>query len=78
MLGLTVFATDGLTVAAGRNEADKIASRPRGERPSALLCGNDLVALGVLQGLMAHSIRVPDDAAIVGTTTSSSRRPPCL
>jgi LacI family transcriptional regulator len=32
----------------------------------AIMCGNDLVALGVLRGLIASNRRVPDDYSLVG------------
>jgi len=35
-------------------------------RPTAVMCANDLLALGVLRGLAAHGVRVPDDLAVVG------------
>jgi len=35
-------------------------------RPSAVMCANDLLALGVLRGLAAAGIGVPDDMAVVG------------
>jgi LacI family transcriptional regulator len=39
---------------------------PRRRRPTAAFCGNDLVALGLLQHLTLHGLAVPDDVAIVG------------
>lgn len=35
-------------------------------RPSAVMCANDLLALGVLRGLAALGIVVPDEMAVVG------------
>ncbi|MGW5329327.1 LacI family DNA-binding transcriptional regulator [Streptomyces sp. NPDC004014] len=36
------------------------------DRPTAVFCANDLLALGVLQALYAAGVVVPDDLAIVG------------
>jgi LacI family transcriptional regulator len=35
-------------------------------RPTAVMCANDLLALGVLRGLAANGIAVPDEIAVVG------------
>ncbi len=35
-------------------------------RPTAVMCANDLLALGVLRGLAAAGISVPDEMAVVG------------
>ena len=35
-------------------------------RPTAVMCANDLLALGVLRGLAAAGIGVPDEMAVVG------------
>jgi LacI family transcriptional regulator len=39
---------------------------PAAERPTAACCANDMMALGLLQAMAAHGLRVPDDLAIVG------------
>lgn len=36
------------------------------ERPTALVCFNDMLAVGVLQGLQAQGIRVPQDCSVTG------------
>jgi LacI family transcriptional regulator len=36
-------------------------------RPDALMCANDLIALGALDVLRAQGLRVPEDIAVVGT-----------
>jgi LacI family transcriptional regulator len=51
---------DGLEAAA------IIAGLPGNERPTAVMCANDVLALGVMQGLWQRGIRVPDDIALVG------------
>lgn len=35
-------------------------------RPTGIVCGNDLIGLGILNALAAADIRVPDDVALIG------------
>jgi LacI family transcriptional regulator len=63
---LTVFSPEELTVAGGREAAARIIGIPGARRPTAVVCANDLIALGVLQEMVRHGVRVPDDLAIVG------------
>lgn len=37
-----------------------------GQRPDAVFCFNDLVALGAMRAIHQHRLRVPDDVAVVG------------
>jgi LacI family transcriptional regulator len=37
-----------------------------GDRPDAIFCANDLLALGVLRTLLQAGLRVPDDIALIG------------
>ncbi|NDL58124.1 LacI family DNA-binding transcriptional regulator [Phytoactinopolyspora mesophila] len=63
---LTVMSTSALNVTGGRDAGDQIAALPETQRPSAVFCANDLVALGLLQALTHAGLRVPADVAIVG------------
>jgi LacI family transcriptional regulator len=63
---LTVLSPTSLTVAGGREAASQIIGLPAGRRPTAAVCANDLLALGVLQEMVRHGVRVPEDFAIVG------------
>jgi LacI family transcriptional regulator len=38
----------------------------RGEKPTALFCANDLIAVGAMHALRLHGIAVPGDVSIVG------------
>jgi len=63
---LEVVATPSLTVAAGREAAERLAGMSLATRPTGVFCANDLIALGVLQEMTRHRIRVPEDISIVG------------
>ncbi len=63
---IEVVAVDYMTVAEGVNAGRRILERPRQLRPDALFAANDLIALGLLQALVAAGVRVPDDMALIG------------
>lgn len=64
---LDVIATESLTVLSGRAAGEAIRSRSEGERPDAIFAANDLLAVGILQGLtLMGGVRVPDDIALIG------------
>ncbi|MBF6192804.1 MULTISPECIES: LacI family DNA-binding transcriptional regulator [Nocardia] len=63
---LTVIDTPAPTVLAGRAAGERLAAMPAGDRPDAVFCVNDLLAIGVLQGLTLHGVTVPDDVALIG------------
>ncbi|MFT4229288.1 MAG: LacI family DNA-binding transcriptional regulator [Microbacterium sp.] len=64
---LEVVATTAMTVADGVDAGARILTRPRRDRPDALFAANDLIALGLLQSLVAGGrLLVPDEIAIVG------------
>ena len=63
---LTVLSPQTLTVAGGREAGEQIIGMPAARRPTAAICANDLLALGLLQEMVRHGVRVPDELAIVG------------
>jgi LacI family transcriptional regulator len=63
---LTVLSPATLTVAGGREAAEQIIGMPAARRPTAAICATDLLALGMLQEMVRHGVRVPEDFAIVG------------
>lgn len=64
---LEIVETPTLSVLAGRAVGTQLQERRREDRPDALFCANDLVAIGALQSLaMAGAARVPDEIALIG------------
>src|SRR5690606_25721145 len=50
----------------GRAAGSRLVERDPRRRPTAVLCANDMVALGLEQQLLRDGLRVPEDIAIVG------------
>ena len=66
-LTLPVYETEQLTILAGRDVGRTIVGLPEDQRPDAVFCANDLLAVGFMQAvLMFSDLRVPADIAIVG------------
>ena len=64
---LEVLEAEDLTVLAGRAAGMRIVERTATERPDAVFCVNDLLAVGVLQAFaFRHQIAVPEEIALVG------------
>lgn len=63
---VSVHDVPALITEDGLHAAEMIAAMPAAERPDAVFAANDMVALGVLTGLLRHGLRVPEDVAIVG------------
>ena len=55
----TAFTRDG-----GAAAAERLLARP--DRPRAVLCANDLIAIGVVGQAQHAGLRVPEDLAVVG------------
>jgi DNA-binding LacI/PurR family transcriptional regulator len=62
---LTVFVGD-YRQGSGRELAARALDVPIGRRPTALLCANDLMAIGAVEYCKAAKLRVPNDVSIVG------------
>ena len=54
-----------LSVRAGETGMDQLLQRG-GELPTALIAGNDLMAIGVLRSLRAHGLECPRDISVIG------------
>jgi LacI family transcriptional regulator len=63
---LVSITTSSMTVAAGREAGERLGGLPVKRRPTAAFCGNDLLALGLLQEMIRQGLDVPNDVAIVG------------
>ncbi|WP_345664354.1 LacI family DNA-binding transcriptional regulator [Streptomyces venetus] len=64
---LEIISVPERTVQAGIACADRLAARDPADRPDALFCANDLLAIGVIQSLVTGGqIRVPQDIAVAG------------
>src|SRR5699024_11150237 len=66
-VGLEVLEAEDLTVLAGRTVGGYIVACRTAQRPDAVFCVNDLLAVGVLQDFaFRHQIAVPEEIALVG------------
>jgi LacI family transcriptional regulator len=65
-LRIMVFPGVGDAMAAGQREGAAIAALSPSRRPSAVFCGSDLIAIGLVQALTARGIRVPEDVSVIG------------
>jgi DNA-binding LacI/PurR family transcriptional regulator len=60
----TTIRFGGWDPESGRAAADEVlAQKPP---PDALVCGNDVLAIGALRAAKEHGLRVPEDLAVVG------------
>jgi LacI family transcriptional regulator len=59
-----VVEAESLTTRAGERSMNNALEA--GEQPTAIVAGNDLLALGAVRALRAHSLRCPDDVSVVG------------
>ncbi len=61
---LTLIHTPALNAVQGEKSVEELLHRD--ELPSAIFCANDLLALGVMRGLVARGFNIPRDFALVG------------
>jgi len=55
---------NAMTIEAGETAMTELLTRRK--LPSAVFCGNDLLAIGAERATLARGLRIPDDIAIVG------------
>lgn len=67
MPGPEVLEIPSMTTAAGWEAAQAVLGRPAGDRPDSIFAANDLLALGLMQGLILDgTVRIPEDIALIG------------
>ena len=59
-------AHDAFSVEGGRRALRRIVQETNGDRPTAVICSNDLMAIGAMQEAAMLGLRVPDDLSVVG------------
>lgn len=59
-----IEVTTTLNAAGGEAAVERLLST--GDPPTAIMCANDLTAMGVLRALHRRQIRVPEDISVVG------------
>jgi DNA-binding LacI/PurR family transcriptional regulator len=60
------IAHASFTLDGGRHALRALVESANGDRPTGVICSNDLMAIGALQEATALGLRVPDDISIVG------------
>ncbi len=60
----TIFGTYSVT--SGEEAATALLAAGHAERPEAIVCADDLIAIGVLRGCRAAGARVPEDIQVTG------------
>ena len=56
----------GYTSAAGEEAFARLMALPNTQRPTAVFCDHDSVAIGFVHAAVAAGLRVPDDVSVVG------------
>ena len=63
---IAAFTSPDWTAAGGGIAAARLLESSDATRPTALLAGSDVLAVGALQILKARGLRIPDDVALIG------------
>jgi DNA-binding LacI/PurR family transcriptional regulator len=61
-----IFFGSGYAREAGVRYAESFLELPASERPSAVVLGNDPMAIGFMRTLLQHGVRVPGEVSVVG------------
>jgi len=61
-----LVAYSDFTVEGGREALRELLARPNTERPTAVICSSDLMAIGAVQEAVASGLEVPSDLSVVG------------
>lgn len=64
MCAIVPFGIDGWTPQLGLIGVEQLMQLP--EPPEAIVCASDLIAIGAIQWLHQHKLRVPEDIAVTG------------
>jgi LacI family transcriptional regulator len=65
-VSLRVQTSALVDAASGVDFGRAVAALDATERPDAIFAANDMLALGIIQGLSGTGVRVPEDVAIIG------------
>ncbi|MGL3807505.1 LacI family DNA-binding transcriptional regulator [Paeniglutamicibacter sp. R2-26] len=62
-----VLEVPSMSLTAGRDMGQRLAARNPRDLPDAVFAANDMLGLGVMQGLLVNTtLRVPEDIALIG------------
>lgn len=61
-----LIETAGMEVRDGTAAAHYLIDLPAQDRPDAVFTANDVIAFGLVHGLLAAGVRIPDDIRVVG------------
>jgi LacI family transcriptional regulator len=63
---LAWMATTGAEITDGLDVGVRLAGLNAAQRPTAVFCANDLIAVGLVQAVTRQGLRIPGDLAVVG------------